>query len=176
MKKFLPSVAVIAAMLAGPAFAFDDTDRAAVKEVFDTLIDGIKANNYEDIFAVMPPSILAKMAEPTGMDPTAFKAIAVEQMKTAMQQVKINDVSYDLEGMTTATTAADRDYAIISTATVMEMGGASVKAQGPALAFEDDGKWYVLQIQSPDQAALLAQVYPDLAGIDLPAPQITPVE
>ncbi len=128
MKKFLPSVAVIAAILAGPACAFDDADRAAVN------------------------------------------AIAVEQMKTAMPQVQINAVSYDLEGMTTATTAAARDYAIVSTATAMEMGGAAVKAQGPALAFEDDGKWYVLRIQSPDQAALLAQVYPDLAAIDLPAP------
>ncbi len=176
MKKFLSSVAVIAAMLTGPALAFDDADRAAVKGVFDTLIDGIKTNNYDDIFAVMPPAILAKMAEPTGMDAATFKTIAVEQMKAAMQQVKINDVTYDLDGMTTATTSEDRDYAIVSTTTVMEMGGAAVKAQGPALAFEDDGKWYVLQIQSPDQAALLAEVYPDLADIDLPAPEITPVE
>lgn len=176
MKKFLSSVALVAAMLSGPAFAFDDADRAAVKTTFETLIDGIKTNDYAKILAVMPPSMLEKMAEPTGMDVVAFKAVAVEQMKAAMQQVKINEVSYDLDGMKTATSSADRDYAIVTTTTVMDMGGAAIQAVGPALAFEDDGNWYVLQIQSPDQAALLAQTYPDLADVELPAPEITPVE
>lgn len=176
MKMFLSSVAVFAAIVTGPVFAFDDSQRAAVKSVFDRLIDGIKSNDYEQVFSVTPPSILKQMAEPTGMDVAAFQAIAVEQMKAAMAQVKINDVTYDLDGMQTATTDSDRDYAIVSTTTVMEIGGAAVKAKGPALAFEDDGKWYGLQIQSPDQAALLAKVYPDLADVDLPAPELSPVE
>ena len=176
MKKFLSSVAVVAALISGPALAFDDADRAAVKTVFDTLIDNLKSDKYEEIFAVMPPAMLAKMAEPTGMDPAAFQAFAAEQTKAAMQQVNISEISYDLDGMKTATTDADRDYAIVSTTTVMEVGGAKVKAVGPALAFEDQDKWYVLQIQSPDQAAILEEIYPDLAGIELPAAEVTPVE
>lgn len=176
MKKFFASAAVVAALVAGPALAFDDSDRAAVQTVFETLVNGIKANNYDDVFAVMPPAMLAKMAEPTGMDADAFKALAVEQMKAAMQQVQIKDITYDLDGMTTATSDTDRDYAIVTTKTVMDMGGTAIQAVAPALAFEDDGKWYVLQIQSPDQAAVLAEVYPDLAEVELPEPEIEPVE
>lgn len=176
MKKFFPLAALTAALLAGPAFAFDDTDRAAVKTAFETLINGIKTNNYSDVFAVMPPAMLAKMAEPSGMDATAFKALAVEQMKAAMQQVEIKDISYDLDSMATATSSTDRDYAIVSTETVMNAGSMAVKAVGPALAFEDEGKWYVLQIQSEAQAAMLAAVYPDLADIELPASEVVPVE
>lgn len=176
MNKFT-RIAFAAALLGGaPAFAFDDTDRAAVKTTFDTLTTGLAENDYDAVFSTMSPAILAKMAEPTGMAPEAFQALAAEQMKAAMEQVEIKSVSYDLDGMTTDATSTGRDYAVVSTTTVMEMGGTAVQAVGPALAYEDGDKWYVIQIQSPEQAAVLASVYPDLAEVELPEGEMTAVE
>lgn len=176
MKKYLVSAAVVAALVSGPALAFDDSDRAAVKGVLDKLIEDLQSGNYADVFTAMPPGLIEKMAEPTGMDAQAFTTVMVQQLGAAMQQLEIQEVSYDLDGMQTATSSADRDYAIVSTSTVMKMGTETVKAIGPAVAFEDEDKWYVLQIQSPDQAALLGSLYPDLAGIDVPAASIAPLE
>lgn len=176
MKKLAFITAAAVAFSASSAFAFDDSDRAAVGKVFDTLISGTTEANFDDVFSVMPPALLAKMAEPTGMDADAFKAIAGQQMKAAMEQVKIKEMTADIDGMTTATSDTGRDYAIVSTSTVMEMNGATLKAVAPSLAFEDDGNWYAIQIQGPEHAALLAEVYPDLADVELPAAEITPVE
>lgn len=92
----------------------------------------------------------------------------VTQMKAAMSQVEIKEVSFDLDDMVHGTSATGRDYAVVDTITRMTMAENNIKATGPALAYEDGDKWYVLQIQSPDQAAVLAAVYPDLAEVELP--------
>ena len=173
MKNFVCTAVAAIVLSTAPAFAFDDQDRAAVGATFETLTKGLSDNDYEAVFSTMSPALLAKMAEPTGMTPEAFQNLMAEQMKAAMSQVEIKSVSYDLDGMTTGTSETGRDYAVVSTTTEMSMSGANMKAVSPALAFEDDGKWYLLQVQSPDQSQLLAEVYPDLAEVELPAPEMT---
>ena len=173
MKNIIYTAVAAIALSTTASLAFDDQDRAAVGATFETLTKGIADNDYEAVFSTMSPALLAKMAEPTGMPPEAFQELMATQMKAAMEQVEIKSVTYDLDGMTTGTSEADRDYAVVSTTTEMSMSGANMKAVSPALAFEDDGKWYLLQVQSPDQQQLLAEVYPDLAEIELPAPEMT---
>lgn len=176
MIKLAYTALAAAVLLGAPAFAFDDSDRAAVKETFETLTDGLAKNDYEAVFSTTPPALIAKMAEPTGLDPDAFRTVMVTQMKAAMEQVKIEEVSYDLDGLTSGTSSEGRDYAVVMTETKMVMGENKMQAKAPALAFEDGDKWYVVQIQSPDQVALLASVYPDLAAIELPEPEVAAVE
>lgn len=153
-------------LLSTPALAIDDNDRAAIKTTFETLTTGIAEGDYGAVFSTMSPAILAKMAEPTGLDAEAFREIAATQMKAAMSQVEIKEVSFNLDDMVHGTSATGRDYAVIDTVTRMTMAENNIKATGPALAYEDGDKWYVLQIQSPDQAAVLAAVYPDLAEVE----------
>ena len=168
MIKFTCTAITAALLFSTPVLAFDEADRAAVKATFDTLTTGIAEGDYDAVFSTMSPALLAKMAEPTGLAPEAFKQIAVSQMKAAMAQVEIKEVTFDLDDMVLGTSSTGREYAVIDTVTRMTMAENNIKATGPALAYEDDDKWYVVQIQGPDQAAVLGAVYPDLAEVELP--------
>ena len=174
--KYFGVAAVMIAVSVAPALAFDDADRAAVAKSFETLAENSKSENIPALVDSMPPKILEKMAEPTGMDVAVLKPMIVEQLKQAMSQVSIGEFTYDLDAMQSGTSDAGRSYAVVPTSVVMEISGASMKADGPTLALEDGDQWYLLQVQSPDQKQLLATAYPDLADVDLPVPTVTPIE
>lgn len=151
-----------------PALAFDASNDAAIASVFDRLAADISSGNMAGTLDVMPPALLQQMATQVGVSTDQLKEMVATQAAQAMEQVKIEETTYDLDTAQKATSSAGRDYALIPTRTVMQMGSDRVEATGTTLALEDGGKWYLLRLDSPEHLAMIGQLYPDLAGLTAP--------
>ncbi len=174
--KQLGCIVIAATISFSPAFALENSDREEIATAFDKLIADIETGNHAGFLDVMPPKIIDKMAEQAGIDTETFKSAIIQQVEGVMAEIDIEEASYDLEGATTGTSEIGRDYAVIPTRTVMETGDQRVEALGPALALEDEGQWYIVRIESPQHSKVVAEAYPDLADVELPAGTMTPVE
>ncbi|MDO5706593.1 MAG: hypothetical protein Q4G49_16205 [Paracoccus sp. (in: a-proteobacteria)] len=164
--------ALLALCLAFPlsAMAFDASDEAAITTRFDQLLADIKAGNMASMLDVTPPPIFEAMAKQVGLSPQQLKDITTAQAAQMMDQVTIEDASYDLNAAEKSVSSTGRDYALIPTRTVMKMGDDRIEATGTTLALEDAGTWYLMRLDTPDHLAMVGQIYPDLAGLTMPQP------
>ncbi len=164
-------LALAVALVSTPVLAFDDADKAAVGSRFDTLFADMKAHRYAGVFKAMPPKFVKTMAEQSNMDVDTMLNVLGEQMQQALDKVELEDASYDMAQAKTGATEAGRDYAVVPTRTIVNAKGTRVEATSPMLALKEDGQWYVIRLDAPDQFAALQAVYPDLAGVEIPPAQ-----
>ena len=52
----------------------------------------------------------------------------------------------------------------------------TLRSQTSTLALQDDGLWYLVRIDSPQQVALLRAAYPEFTGVDFPSGSSTMVD
>lgn len=175
MKLRLP-LALALTLFITPALAFDDTDKTAIKTKFDGLLSDLASHNYQGVFKIMPPKLLQAMAAQSGGDVEAMLAAVSKQMQAAIGKVKIEETSYDLDNAEVGESPDGRDYALISTRTVVNIDGQRLQGVSPTLAIKDDGQWYLVRLESPQHVAIIQKVYPDLTELEIPESEMTKLE
>ena len=152
-----------------PAMAQQAVDTAPIATAIDTFETAFTGGDMEGVFAVMPPAILGFIARQAGVSDAELRAQMASATEAAMASVEIEEFGMDLDAATTGRSPEGRAYALVPTTATM-----SVPQQGrfrsvnTTLALEDDGEWYLMRIDDPNQIAILRQVYPDMAGVDFP--------
>ncbi|MGL5010648.1 MAG: hypothetical protein ACRC6I_12260 [Paracoccaceae bacterium] len=180
MKALFKAALLALTLAAAPAFAgpIADADRAAVTERVDAFNTAFLGGDMAAVFDFMPPKIISSIATQSGMTEEALMAAMKEQIDMAMAMVTIDSFGMDMETASAETTPdGSRTYVLIPTFTEMTVEGAGkMRADGETLAFEDEGKWYLVRVDDPAQVQLLTAVYPEFTGVTFTPAAITPME
>ena len=160
-------------LAAAPALAQDApkatlsaADRAGLDARIDQLIGMVEAGQYSAMIEFLPPKVVQTIADTFGV--TADEAIEAsrQMVDEVMSQVTILAFDIDRAGARTFVTPdGSRQYVILDLNMLMETQGIRVKAVSPNLAFEDEGIWYIMDINDPAQANILREAYPEFEGV-----------
>lgn len=158
-------------VLGGPALSLDlpEQNRAALETRVETFDQAIRANDTDGIIAVVPPKVLAFIAEKASVTVDELKQGLAGQIEQAMTDVTIVSFGMDLDAAEVAETAEGRTYLMVPTHSVMEAPNVGkVETKTHTLAFEDDGRWYLVRLDNDRQKAILKEAYPEFADITFP--------
>lgn len=169
----LRSAAIAAAfvsLLAGAVSARELTssERDGLKAQVGQFNDAMTKLDFDVIGATIPPKVLSHIAKTAGVPEDQLKLAIGAQMKQALAAVKIVDFSMDLEKAEYRETPDGTPYALLPTVTRMDANGTKMEASSSTLALMDEGKWYLLRIDSANQLSMLRAVYPAFAAVEVP--------
>lgn len=136
----------------------------------------IETNDFEAIGSVVPPKLIAAMAEQFGMEPAQLTASMHQAMENAMSQVTVMSYAMDTSSATVSETSAGRPYALIPSTIVMKVDNSTMQGDNKTLAFADEGVWYLVRIDDANQVRFLTLAYPEFKGIDFPAGTLKVIE
>lgn len=160
-----------AALTAAPVFAETEADREAIAAGMDGLIEAVKAGEYGKTLTVLPPKMLSGLAQEAGISVDDMRDAADAAGASMMEQVTFESFDYKLDDARFDKTA-EREYALIPTSAVMTVMESSIKTSSDTLAMMDEGKWYLLRVETPEHIAQLVAAYPDMEGIEVSDPVI----
>lgn len=168
------------ALLAAPAWAQDlpEADRAALSARVAEFDAAMVAGDMGGLLRFTPPAVRATLAEMSGLSEAELATALAEAAAASMEGASIEDFAMDVDAATPAETpGGERSYVLVPTVTDI-----AVEAQGlwrsttQTLAFEDGGDWWLVRVEDPQQVAILAQAYPEFAGVTFPAGTTEPIE
>lgn len=160
----------VVALLAGGAYAreFTSSEKDGLKTQVTQFNTAMSSLDFDVIGATIPPKVLSHIAKTAGVSDEQLKLAIGAQMKQALAAVKIVDFSMDLEKAEYRETPDGTPYALLPTVTRMDASGTKMEASSSTLALMDEGKWYLLRIDSPNQLSILRAVYPAFAAVEVP--------
>jgi hypothetical protein len=176
------TVATALALIAGLtthvfATTFTDAQKqelAAAVAAFDT---AMKASDFETVIdASIPPRLLNSMATTYSMTAEDLRTFVIDQMKQAMQSVKVESFGMDVAGAQYAEASDGSPYALLPSETVMDLNGSRTRSSGTTLALIDEGRWYLLNVGHADQVAMLKTVYTQFADVTFPEAKMEAVQ
>jgi hypothetical protein len=129
----------------------------------------MSARNFEGIANAVPPRLLKSIADTAQVPPDDVRKSMIDAMKMTFATVILDSFSIDLAAAEYKELSDGRPYVLIPTQTVVvvpEQGKVSQKTR--SLAIIDDGKWYLLRIDEPQQLFILRKAYPEFAGVEFP--------
>jgi hypothetical protein len=164
--------ALIALFAITPALGreISDAERGALKTAVSELSAAIKEGNFrQQISGGLPPRIVELLAKKGGITAAALQEQMIAIIEKTMQKVKIESFAINLEGAEFSALASGEPYALIPTTTVIVIGKSpKALAKDKTLALMENGKWYLVRVSDPGQAALFREAYPEFAQVGLP--------
>lgn len=170
----------LALVLAAPAWAQEVTPEqrealSARVEEFSSVMD---SGDMAGLLAFTPPPVRATLAEMSGLSEEQLTEAMRQASEAMLAGASIDDFSMDVENATAATTPdGARTYLLVPTTTQITVEGqGSVRTSSQTLALEDEGEWWLVRVEDPQQAMILTQAYPEFAGTTFPQATMEPVQ
>lgn len=161
----------ISAMLASmSATAYDPQDRAIIEDKVQLIVDSMERMDFAPVFAMMPPKVYDYLAEQTGMSVDNIKQLMMvqsQQVFAGMSEDMVFTYLADLDNAKVRQSETGRDYLIIPTKMDMVNDGVGIVMKGNMVAFEDDGKWFLMRIANQQHLDIIAAIYPDLHDLEM---------
>lgn len=158
--------------------AIGEADRAVIAVRVADFGAMMQEGRIADSLDVIPPRLLRSIAQRFGVPETDVKAMVGPQMANAVAGVRFLSFAMDMQAATVATTPGRRRaYMLIPTESqiaIPDLG--TLRSQTSTLALQDEGKWYLIRIDSAQQVALLRAAYPEFTGVDFPSGSSTMVD
>ncbi|GAA4223527.1 hypothetical protein GGQ68_000721 [Sagittula marina] len=162
----------VAAMLLPAGFAQADAPTMDALTGRVTSLEGeIENGDLAATLDYMPPALLSHLGGLAGTDATGFKEMLRTQITDVVTAGDLQGATYDVEldGAEVAQTDTGRAYALLEAVSAFPGLGVPEMRTG-MVALMDDETWYLVRLETPMHGAMLAEVYPDLAGpLDIPA-------
>lgn len=156
----------------------DDTERRGLDKAVTAYSRALERGDAAALTGTLPPRLMRFHAGMTGMTVAALEQAMTEQTAAMMADTRFGALTADPSAAEAAeATLADGSqvlWAVLPATFETETAGGRARVSQPVLALRDEGKWYLIRID-PSQAQVLAAVYPFLAGVDLPAATVAPV-
>ncbi len=144
-------------------------DRATVAARFETQKDKVVAGDMSAAMDMLPPGVIEALAARYGVTPQQARDSARQMAAEVMRDVEVVEYRVDIDGADVRRTPdGTRTYLIVPLYMTLRLPGMTAKATSPALAFEVDGQWYLITVDQPEQADVLAEVYPEFRGVEFP--------
>lgn len=182
MRRLNRAVAALAlfAALAVPAFAEELTpeQEQALTERVESFDAAMRENDMQTVMGVVPPKVLDKIAEQSGVSVDQLLAAMQDQMDEIMGRVEIVSFGMTLDDVEYTTLESGIVYGMIPTETVLDLGsdaGGKMRATSETLGLLDDGTWYLVRVDDPAQVAIIKEIYPEFADVEFPTGKVEPV-
>lgn len=181
MKPFLATLsAAFVALALGTSFAHaaDITapELTALKARITAFDQAVETNDVDAIESVVPPRLIASMAQQFGRDPDDLKADMRDAMARAMSQVTVVSYNMALDQATFNETPQGRAFALIPSRIVMKVDGTTMQGDNHTLAFADEGAWYLVRIDDANQVRFLVKAYPEFKDVAFPSGTMAVIE
>ena len=174
--KRLAAAAALVLALAVPAIAQTAEQRDALAARIAGFDAAMRTNDMSVIMGVVPPKVLEKLAAQFGVTTEQAIESAQQQLDQAMQTVKLVSFGMDLAATEFLTLSDGTLYALIPTETVMQLGETDkIRATSTTLGLLDEGTWYLVRVEDPQQVALVKEIYPAFADVTFPTGAMEPV-
>lgn len=168
---------LLLALVAGTGAApLDAGQRSAIAERVSVLDAGMRASDMSQVMGLIPPKVMDKIASSNGMTSQALIEASQQQIAEALKTIKIESFSMDLDAAEATLLPDGTSYVSIPTETVFDLGPAGrQRSKTTTLALLDEGVWYLMAVDNGPQLAIVKDVYPALAGVEIPAVSMEPV-
>lgn len=178
MRRLAAFALCLLAALPAAARPLDDGERRGLDKAVAAYSRALERGDAQALTGTLPPRLLRFHAGMTGMTVQALEKAMTDQTEAMMADTRFGALEADtaVADVAEATLADGTEvlWAVLPAAFETETAGARTKVSQPVLALFDEGKWYLIRID-PTQAQVLAAVYPFLAGVELPAATVAPV-
>lgn len=178
MRRLAAFVLCLLAALPTAARPLDDGERRGLDKAVAAYSRALERGDAAALTGTLPPRLLRFHAGMTGMTVAALEQAMTDQTAAMLESTRFGALEADTSAAEAAeATLADGTqilWAVLPAAFETETDGTRARVSQPVLALRDDGQWYLIRID-PSQAQVLAAVYPFLAGVDLPAATVAPV-
>ncbi|HZY67683.1 MAG TPA: hypothetical protein VFE52_03805 [Devosia sp.] len=181
MLKRVVAAFVLSLALVVSAWAAELTpeQRTALETRIATFDQAMRDSDIAATMSVVPDKILQKIADTYGVTVEQMIEAAQEQMDQLLQggTVTIESFGMDLDAARIEELADGTPYALIPTETVINLGAemGKVRTRSETLGLLDEGQWYLLRTEDPQQAAILKEVYPGFADVEFAPATTEPV-
>jgi len=175
MTVFTRIVAAFALLLAlaVPAFAQEVSaeQKQALTDRVESFDAATKANDMVTVMGAVRPKLLAKIAEKFGATTDQLLEAMQQQMAETLKIVTVESFGMDLDSAEFVTLEDGTIYAPIPTETVIDMGeaGGKIRVSNTTLGLLDEGTWYLIRVDDPQQSAMVKELCPALADVEFPA-------
>lgn len=149
------------------AFAFDDTDRAAVEETVTTFLTEFEAGNWQVLD--MPPGLINFVAYQQGMEPDELRAAMGAQTKAIMDRVSGLKSEPLWDTLQPGTLPSGQNYAFLRMRVEMSIDGGPLQAsESQNIVAQIDDGWYFVRIATAQTWDIFRAAYPEFKDVDLP--------
>lgn len=148
---------------------FNSEQVADLSETVVAFQKSFAANDVKGILVVMPPKIWAFIRDANKVTDEQLMQGITKALEDTMKTVKILGYRMDVAAATSHQLSDGGYYMLVPTVTEMSItDGEKIVVSSSTLALFEEGKWYLVRINDPQQRAILAQVYPIFAGVTFP--------
>lgn len=159
------------------AQTLDEQDRATIAQISTDFDTAFADGDIPAVIDAVPPAMFEYIADTNGMDVETLRNLLITQTEQMMDTVEINEFEMDVDSLEPGVTSSGRDYALVPTRTVLTVPDTgTLELTSQTLFLDDNGTWYLVRIDDPNQVAVLTEVYPDFAGIEFAQGTITPIQ
>lgn len=165
----LKSTFLIAALLATPAFAQSDEDKAEVDARVQEITTALEKGDRTVVIRGTPNRMIAAIAKRHGMNQDVFLEKAIRKLQDVDDLGTLSDIEIGSSGIEWKKTSGGKDYAIVPFSATITTKDQLTKyrSEDPVVAIKDDGKWYIVKLNEDEKAAF-DSVYPEYAEIKVP--------
>ena len=175
----LLALAVVLLVGLAPALARTITEAEAegIAARVDSFDAAMTARDFDTIIGVIPPPVLAHIAEQANVPAEELVTALAAQMGEIFADVDLISFGMDLAAAEHHELGDGEPYLLIPTTTVMEADGLGrMKVESFTLGMLDEGAWYLVRTSDAAMVGILRQVYPQFTGVTFPAETITALE
>ncbi|MGL4238913.1 hypothetical protein [Tabrizicola sp.] len=175
--------ALLALLIAtGPLAAMAEELPVEVREALTDRVDAFTelmlTGRVADGMDFLPEEFVAGKALQVGMPLEEFESAMRAQMAVAEVGLKVESFTMDMDRASYETTPdGSRPYVMIPTEFVMTIEGAGTnKLVGNTLAIENEGVWYLISTDEPNEGKFISSIYPEFEGVTFSPRVIEPVQ
>lgn len=172
LRTLLPMLAllVVAMPSQGSARPLAAGEQTSLASTVASFAQAMKEATFDRIVATVPPRILEHIAKKNGIEAEQIKLGMIEVMRKAFASVRFESFGMDLAAAATKELPDGEPYVLIPThMAIAHMSGQRVERKTQTLALMDGGTWYLVRISEAPQVAMLREVYPQFATVELPS-------
>jgi len=170
MIRFLSRIALLLVLFPSAALAqgLDPADAAALDARTNAYAQAILRKDAAALFDFMPPQVKQTTATGLKLDVPAARDALVHLMDTALDGVRIERAEVVADQTTIGTTPTGRTYIrVFSVTEAVFPDGATLEETGHAIAFADQGIWYLVNVDTPRQIQFLTSAYPEFEDVPI---------
>lgn len=127
----------------------------------------LRAASVGPVFDLLPPRFAALLAQRQGRSVQEMRIAALENADRTLGARAVDMVALDAAAVHGLAVTEDGVlYGLVPFRHVYTTDDGRFEARGDVIALRDRGVWWLLLLRSSGQAAILAEAYPGLAGLD----------
>lgn len=156
----------VPAPTAAPTQATQQNAQTALQARVDSFNAAFLAGNYNVVTEVVPPRLVTLLAKRTAMSPTALKRLMLTSTQEVMSRATVHSSVMSVPD-NAIKTAGGMNYALLPTKTDITVMGTRAKQSTTTVALQDNGKWYLVRVETASHEADLKTAYPELKSVKM---------